>query len=49
MNLFSKSIDFLVDLIWRPQPSCKEKPLDKVKMIGVIVGFLAIILLLILS
>ena len=42
MSGLNKFIGFLVDLIWRPGPSCKEKPLDTAKMIGVIVGLLAI-------
>ena len=42
MSVLNKFIGFLVDLIWRPEPSCREKPLDTAKMIGVIVGLLAI-------
>ena len=38
----NKFIGFLVDLLWRPEPSCKEKPLDRGVMIGVIVGLLGI-------
>jgi len=38
----NKFIGFLVDLLWRPEPSCKEKPLDRKVMVSVIVGLLGI-------
>jgi len=48
MNL-NKIIGSLIDLIYRPTPSCKEKPLDKTTTISVVIGFLAIAFILWLS
>jgi len=42
MGVLNKFIGILVDFIWKPQPSCGEKPLDKTTTIGVVIGLLAI-------
>ena len=42
MGVLNKFIGFLVDLIWRPEPSCKEKPLERGIMAGIIISLLAI-------
>jgi len=49
MDVLNKFIGFLVDLIWRPEPSCAEKPLDRTTTISVVIGLLAIALTLWLS
>ena len=46
MSVLNKFIGFLVDLLFRPIPSCKEKPLSMPVMIAVVISFLEIIFLL---
>jgi hypothetical protein len=42
MNLITKYVNIFVDLIYRPKPSCEEKPLGRFEIIAFIIAIIGI-------